>query len=50
MDYEKVLASDKYKGVLTYWRGLRYFTIEVRNEANLKAKNLIELIGESLAQ
>lgn len=50
MDYEKVLASDKYKGVLTYWRGLRYFTIEVRNEANLKAKNLIELIDEYLAQ
>lgn len=50
IDYEKVLASDKYKGVLTYWRGLRYFTVEVRNEANLKASNLIKLIDEYLTK
>lgn len=48
IDYEMILGSGKYKGVLTYWRGLRYFTIDIRNDANLKAKSLIKLIDEYL--
>lgn len=47
-DYSKLLASDKFKGIFTYWRGLRYYAIDMRTNCNENGRKVVELIEKEL--
>lgn len=47
-DYQKVVASENYKGVLSYWRGFRYYANEIRNNAIQEGERLLVLINKEL--
>ena len=44
IDYEMVVRSDKYKNVISYWTGLRYFAIGKREKAIENGRKVIRLI------
>jgi len=49
-DYQKVLNSEKYKGVLSYWKGLRYYAVGRREKANVQSEQLLILINKELKE
>ena len=48
VEYNEVVKSDKYKITISYWIGLRYHAIALREKANLKGQKAIALINSVL--
>ena len=48
IDYRKVVASENYQGVLSYWRGYRYYANEIRTNAIIEGEGLLYLINMEL--
>lgn len=47
-DYEKVVASNNYKGVLSFWRNFKYYGNELRKDGIQSGKQVLTFIEAEL--
>jgi len=47
-DFEKVIASDDFKGALSFWRNFKYYGNRIRQNAILNGEKVIALIEAEL--